>query len=85
MAHRANELSPDNATYLDTYAWVLYQAGQYTQAQIYIDQALEVLTEKETSSTYYQHAGDIYWKLGERNKARKFWKLAREALKNERE
>ena len=85
MAHRANELSPDNATYLDTYAWVLYQAGQYTQAQIYIDQALEVLTEEETSSTYYQHAGDIYWKLGERNKARKFWKLAREALKNERE
>lgn len=76
MAHKANELEPNNATYLDTYAWVLYQAGQYTQARIYIDRALEVMTEEEQSATYYQHAGDIYWKLGEKTKARKFWKQA---------
>jgi tetratricopeptide (TPR) repeat protein len=81
MAHRANELAPNNPTYLDTYAWVLYQAGQYTQAQIYIDQALAALTEKEESSVYYKHAGDIYWKLGDRKSARKFWKRAEELKK----
>ena len=78
MAHRANELRPNDATYLDTYAWVLYQAGQYTQAKIYIDQALAAVTEEEESSTYYQHAGDIYWKIGDRKNARKFWKRAEE-------
>lgn len=78
MAHRANELSPNNATYLDTYAWALYQAGQYTQAKIYIDQTLAAIKEGEESSTYYQHAGDIYWKIGDRKNARKFWKRAEE-------
>lgn len=72
MAHRANELEPNNPTYLDTYAWVLYQNGQYTQARIYIDQALAALTEENESSVYYEHAGDIYWKLGERTRARQF-------------
>lgn len=81
MAHRANELSPNNATYLDTYAWVLYQLGQYTQAKIYIDQALAAVKEDEESSTYYKHAGDIYWKIGDRKNARKFWKKAEELEK----
>ena len=82
MAHRANELSPNNATYLDTYAWVLYQSGQYTQAKIYIDQTLAAIKEGEESSTYYRHAGDIYWKVGDRKSARKFWQRA-EALEKE--
>lgn len=82
MAHRANELSPNNATYLDTYAWVLYQSGQYTQAKIYIDQTLAAIKEGEESSTYYKHAGDIYWAIGDRKSARKFWKRA-EALEKE--
>jgi tetratricopeptide (TPR) repeat protein len=81
MAHRANELSPNNATYLDTYAWVLYQLGQYTQAKIYIDQALAAVKEDEESSTYYKHAGDIYWKIGDRKNARKFWKKAEDLEK----
>ena len=81
MAHRANELVPNNPTYLDTYAWVLYQDEQYTQAKIYIDQVMSVLTEEDESSVYYQHAGDIYWKLGDRKSARKFWKRAEELRK----
>ena len=78
MIHRANELSPNNASYLDTYAWVLYQLGQYTQAKIYIDQAFAAIKEGEESSTYYQHAGDIYWKIGDKKSARTFWQRAKE-------
>ena len=81
MAHRACELAPNEPTYLDTYAWVLYQMGQYTQARIYIDQVLAAIKEGEESHTYYQHAGDIYWKLGDRKSARKFWKRAEELQK----
>ena len=84
MAHRACELTPDEATYLDTYAWVLYQLGQYTQAKIYIDQALAAVPEGEVSDTYYKHAGDIYWKLGDRKSARKFWKRAEEIQKQQK-
>ena len=78
MAHRVCELHPNSPTYLDTYAWVLYQSGQYTQAKIYIDQTLAAVTEEDESSTYYKHAGDIYWKIGDRKNARKFWKRAEE-------
>ena len=81
MAQRANELSPNNATYLDTYAWVLYQLEQFTQAKIYIDQTLAAIKEGEESSTYYKHAGDIYWRVGDRKNARKFWKRAEELEK----
>lgn len=84
MAHRACELTPDEATYLDTYAWVLYQLGQYTQAKIYIDQALAAVPEGEESDTYYKHAGDIYWKLGDRKSARKFWKRAEDIQKQQK-
>lgn len=85
MAHRVCELHPNDPTYLDTYAWVLYQLGQYTQAKIYIDQTLAAVTEEDESSTYYKHAGDIYWKIGDRKNARKFWKRAEELVREGKE
>ena len=38
---------PDNATYLDTYAWIFFVQGNYTLAKIYIESALEKDTTKE--------------------------------------
>jgi len=37
------QAEPDNTTYLDTYAWVLFKLGEYDEARTYIDSALIVM------------------------------------------
>lgn len=43
MSRLSNELEPDNATYLDTYAWVLYQMKRYEEAKQYMDRVVELM------------------------------------------
>ena len=69
------EAEPDNAIYLDTYAWVLYVSGQYAKALMYIDQTLKYSTD-EPSATLLEHAGDIYYKNNKKKEALNFWKQA---------
>lgn len=47
MSRKSNEIEPDNATYLDTYAWVLYQLKRYDEAKQYMDRAVELMTKEE--------------------------------------
>lgn len=65
---------PENATYLDTYAWILFEKGRYTEARIYIEQAMRNGGDK--SQVIVEHCGDIYFKLGEKEKAVEMWKKA---------
>lgn len=76
LSSRANELQPANASFLDTKAWVLYQRGEYEQAEIWIDKALE--SGGMRSATIVEHKGDILWKRGKKIDALDFWKRARE-------
>ena len=82
MSRKAIEAEPNNGTYLDTYAWVLYCMGQYTQARIYIEQTLRSMTDEEreaaSAASLYDHAGDIYLKCGNREQAVEHWKKAAE-------
>lgn len=57
MSRLANEIEPDNATYLDTYAWVLYQLKRYDEAKQYMDKAVELMEqdEEEMSDDVLQH------------------------------
>lgn len=65
---------PENATYLDTYAWILFEKGRYTEARIYIEQAMRNGGDK--SQVIVEHCGDICFKLGEKEKAVEMWKKA---------
>ena len=47
MSRKANELDPDNPTYLDTHAWVLYQQKRYEEAKQYMDRAVELMDAEE--------------------------------------
>lgn len=80
MSQKAISLNEDDPTLLDTYAWALYCNKQYTQARIYIDKTIESLSQAElqdaSSASLYDHAGDIYFRIGERQKAVEFWTLA---------
>ena len=68
---------PDNPTYLDTYAWILFKQRDYTRAKEYIDRAFDHQQEgNEPSAEYYMHAGDIYFWNQQPDKAVEFWKKA---------
>ena len=74
MSYRTVKAEPTNSTYLDTYSWILFEKGKYTEARIYIEQALKNGGEK--SQVILEHCGDIYYKLGDRKKALDYWKKA---------
>lgn len=76
LARQAVESDPQSATYLDTYAWVFFVKGQYEQARIYIDQTLRHSGEDSIDANLLEHAGDIYYKCGERSAALDFWRRA---------
>ncbi|MDD6471825.1 MAG: tetratricopeptide repeat protein [Bacteroidales bacterium] len=77
MSYKTVKAEPDNATYLDTYAWILYEKGKYAEARIYIDQAIKNL--KEDSSVVLEHGGDIHLKTGDPEGAHTCWQKAMEA------
>ena len=87
MSYKTVKAEPTNNTYLDTYAWILFEKGKYAEARIYIDQALQNGGDK--SSVVVEHCGDIYWMTDEPEKALEYWKqaekLAAEPVENESE
>lgn len=78
---RAQEMSkilvekyPDNSTYLDTHAWVLYVMGNYKEARKYLEMAVE---DENASGTIVEHYGDVLYKLNEVNAAVEQWEKAK--------
>ena len=66
--------NPDNPTYLDTYAWVLYVLGDYEEAKRIFEKILE---GDEQNAEYFNHYGDVLYQLGFRDEAVIQWKKAR--------
>lgn len=79
MARKAVELSPDNETYLDTMAWVLFKKKEYKEALEFQEKAISMAEEKgETAAEFYNHLGDILFMNHEPEKALENWKKALE-------
>lgn len=75
MSKKTITAEPQNATYLDTYAWILYKLQRYEEARIYIDQVIKI-DSTDAHADVLEHAGDIYIKLGEKEKAVDMWQQA---------
>ena len=75
MSYKTIKAEPENVSYLDTYAWILYMQKRYEEARIYIDQALKN-DSSQTSSVIFEHAGDIYIRLGLKSDANNYWQKA---------
>ncbi|MBQ3753504.1 MAG: tetratricopeptide repeat protein [Prevotella sp.] len=74
MSYKTIKAEPQNATYLDTYAWILFVQGRYAEARIYIDQALQ--NDSLPSHDVLEHAGDIYAQCGDIAQALTYWQQA---------
>jgi tetratricopeptide (TPR) repeat protein len=69
--------NPDNATYLDTYAWVLFVRGKYKDARKVIEKAINTGL---AGPTHFEHYGDILFKLGDVDGAVRQWEKAKNML-----
>jgi tetratricopeptide (TPR) repeat protein len=76
MAAKCNELQPKNASFQDTYAWVLFQLEEYELANTWVDKAID--NGGIRSGTIMEHKGDILMKLGKTQDALDFWNRALE-------
>lgn len=74
MSYKTVKAEPNNATYLDTYAWILFEKGNYAEARIYIDNAIK--SDGEKSDVIVEHCGDIYYMTGDVDGALEYWKKA---------
>jgi tetratricopeptide (TPR) repeat protein len=84
---RAEELSrltikkePNNATYLDTYGWILFKQGKYKDALKYVEAAIK--NGAYNNAEVLDHYGDIMFALGRCSDAIEAWE---EAIKYDNE
>lgn len=71
---RCNELSPNNRSYIDTYGWILFQLGKYTEAEEWLGRAAKMGNK---SAVILEHYGDVLFKLNRKEEALIYWKEAK--------
>ena len=74
MAALAVKDEPDNANFIDTYAWVFFARKDYEKALLYIKSAVE----KDEDNHLLEHYGDILWFVDEHEAAVEQWQKALE-------
>ena len=65
---------PEDATSLDTYAWIMFKKKNYVEAKAYIEKALA--NDDSDSAELLHHAGDIYFWNSDPAKAIEYWEKA---------
>ena len=79
MAQDVVRRNPDNATYLDTYAWVLYQLKEYDEAKRILE---KVIQSNNANAVHYDHYGNVIYRLGNVNEAVENWQKAKKLDEN---
>jgi len=69
LIKKALELSPENGAYIDSLGWLYFKKGNFTQAKKLLIQAIDLVKDP----VIYDHLGDLYFKLGEADKAKIYW------------
>ncbi|MBQ7204348.1 MAG: tetratricopeptide repeat protein [Muribaculaceae bacterium] len=78
MAALALKDEPDNANFIDTYAWIFFAKKDYAKALLYIKSAVE----KDEDNHLLEHYGDILWFNDEKEAAVEQWTKALETDKD---
>ena len=80
MVKKALAGEPENTSYLDTYAWILFLRHDYKPALEYIEKAINSAEndEEELTGELLEHYGDILFMNGQPEKALDCWRKALE-------
>ncbi|MGB0432204.1 MAG: tetratricopeptide repeat protein [Bacteroidia bacterium] len=71
---KAIELEGENASFTDTYGYIMFADSKYEKAIKYYTKALN---EEPKSAEILEHKGDALFKSGNEIEALKFWQLAK--------
>ena len=77
MSRQSNELEPTQASYQDTYGWIMYKMNKLDDAKIWIEKSIS--NGAVNSAAVLEHYGDILFKLGDTARAFENWQKAKEA------
>ena len=75
MSKHSNDLQANNASFEDTYAWILFKQKKYAEAKLWIEKSL--LHDKGSSPVKTEHYGDILFFLGDTYAAVQNWTKAK--------
>lgn len=78
MSMRSLKIEPLNATFLDTYAFILFKEERYQEALFVMERCVDQ-SGSNINSEELDHYGDILKALGKTDEAAKVWKQALEA------
>lgn len=76
LSSKVIQAHPNNPTYLDTHAWVLFKKKEYRLAKFYMDTALQ--NGGEENAVLFEHYGDILFMMNEAEEALKYWIKSRD-------
>ncbi len=76
MSKHSIDLQPNNASFEDTYAWILFKQKDYAGAKTWMEKALA--DDKNKSTGKIEHYGDVLFYLGNIDGAVENWKKAKE-------
>ena len=74
MSHKTIEAEPDNATYLDTFGWILFLMGRPEDAKPHFKHAM--LYGGKDSAVILDHYAEVLFALGEYDRAMVYWNQA---------
>ena len=81
LIKKAVKEAPNNPSFLDTYAWVLFKMNKLQESLTYINKALSF---DKKNPTLLDHYGDILCSLKDFEKAHKAWQQAIEILNKQK-
>jgi tetratricopeptide (TPR) repeat protein len=73
MIQRAVTQEPNNGAYLDSLGWAYYKQNKLAEAEEYLRKAAE---RQSHDPTILGHLGDVYNKLGQKDRAVNYWERA---------
>ena len=71
---RALRISPEDPHIIDSMGWVLFRKGRLEEALGWLERAFRIKEEAEIGA----HMGEVLWKLGRQDDARRVWARARQ-------
>jgi Flp pilus assembly protein TadD len=69
---KALKMAPDDPFILDSMGWVQYRMGKLDEAETHLRKAYSLRSDPEIAV----HLGEVLWKKGEKDDARKLWREA---------
>lgn len=82
MVRRAAAMRPEDGYIIDSYGWVLYRLGDYKEAAVMLEKAVEYVPH---DAVINDHLGDAYWKIDRRLEAQFQWQRALDLSKDPKE